>query len=475
MSTGNHLVAGIDSSTQSVKVVIRDASTGRLIRSGKSSHPSGTEVDPAHWWTALQEAINLAGGIDDVSAIGIGGQQHGMVALNSQGEVIRPALLWNDLRSAQSANDLNEEIGGKSVMAAAVGSALVSSFTASKVRWMADHEPENAEKVAAIALPHDWLSWKLTGSSDLNDLFTDRGEASGTGYFDPTTSEYRRDILAKAIRNDKYIILPKIVKPNEFGGKTSSNIPISAGTGDNAAAGLGVGAVTGDVVVSLGTSGTAFAVSSTPTNDPSGNVCGFASACGHFLPLVCTINATRVLDCAVKILGCTYDELADLALSAPPGSEGLTLLPYLEGERTPNRPNATGVFDGMTPSNLTRSNIARAMIEGMLSGLVDAVDSLEKLGVDVKRIILVGGGSRNKAVPIIASALFGKTILLPPPEGEYVADGAAKQAAWALLKSENPPVWDLNEGGEGINSITSTPTPDVMTKYRKLRDKTAVW
>jgi len=464
------LVAGVDSSTQSVKVVIRDAQTGALVRQGRAKHPDGTEVDPSLWWSALQEAIADAGGLADVQAIAIGGQQHGMVLLDSQGEVIRPALLWNDTRSAQQAEDLNNEIGGKAAMAKAVGSALVASFTASKVRWVADNEVENAEKIAAVALPHDWLSWKLMGTGKLEDLFTDRGDASGTGYFDPSTSSYRRDILAMALKSEREIILPKIIAPHTFAGKTSSGIPIAPGTGDNAAAALGVGAQSGDVVVSLGTSGTAFAASATPTQDGSGEVAGFADATGAFLPLVCTLNAARILDSATRILGVDHQELGRLALAAQPGAGGLSLLPYFEGERTPNRPDATGVLAGMTIENSTRENIARAMVEGMLSGLADAVHSLEKLGVEVKRILLVGGAAKNPAVAPIASALFGREVLVPPA-GEYVADGAAKQAAWALLGGDTPPQWNLGE----VESYSSTPTPEVLVKYRSLRDATEGW
>ena len=464
------LVAGVDSSTQSVKVVIRDAQTGALVRQGRAKHPDGTEVDPSLWWSALQEAIADAGGLADVQAIAIGGQQHGMVLLDSQGEVIRPALLWNDTRSAQQAEDLNNEIGGKAAMAKAVGSALVASFTASKVRWVADNEVENAQKIAAVALPHDWLSWKLMGTGKLEDLFTDRGDASGTGYFDPSTSSYRRDILTMALKSEREIILPKIIAPHTFAGKTSSGIPIAPGTGDNAAAALGVGAQSGDVVVSLGTSGTAFAASATPTQDGSGEVAGFADATGAFLPLVCTLNAARILDSATRILGVDHQELGRLALAAQPGAGGLSLLPYFEGERTPNRPDATGVLAGMTIENSTRENIARAMVEGMLSGLADAVHSLEKLGVEVKRILLVGGAAKNPAVAPIASALFGREVLVPPA-GEYVADGAAKQAAWALLGGDNPPQWNLGE----VESYSSTPTPEVLLKYRSLRDATEGW
>ena len=462
------LVAGVDSSTQSVKIVIREANTGELVREGRAAHPDGTEIDPALWRSALDTAISNAGGLDGVDAISIAGQQHGMVALDSDGAVIRPALLWNDTRSAQAALDLNRELGGNAQISRKVGSVLVASFTASKLRWMADHEPENAAKVAAVALPHDWLSWQLQGGKDLNKLFTDRSDASGTGYFDPTTSHYREDILRLALRHDLEILLPTIIAPDKFGGTTSSGIPIAAGAGDNAGAALGLQAQPGDVVISLGTSGTAFAVSDTPTHDSSGAVAGFADATGRFLPLVCTLNAARILDAAARILGKTHDEVGALALSSVAGAHGLTLLPYFEGERTPNRPDATGVFSGMNLKNSNPADIARAMIEGMMCGLTDAVDALIALGVTVNRIVIIGGAAKNLAIPVIASALMGREVVVPPV-GEYVADGAAKQAAWALLAQI--PQWNLGE----VTHHTTKPTPDVMDRYRTLRDNTADW
>ena len=463
-----HIIAGVDSSTQSVKVVLRNALTGQLIRQGRASHPEGTQVDPSKWKSALDEAIEQAGGLSDVSAISIAGQQHGMVALDSSGEIIRPAILWNDTRSAKEAEDLNREEGGNAEIARKVGSVLVASFTATKLRWLADHEPQNAAKVSSVALPHDWLSWHLQGGKDFAKLFTDRSDASGTGYFDPSTSHYREDILRLALRHDSELILPRIVPPNQFGGMTSSGIPIAAGAGDNAGAALGVQAQPGDVIVSLGTSGTAFAVSDTPTHDATGAVAGFADATGRFLPLVCTLNAARILDAACRILGKTHEEIGALALAAPAGAHGLTLLPYFEGERTPNRPLATGVFSGMNLNNSNPEDIARAMIEGMLSGLADAVDSLISLGVSVNRILLIGGAAKNNAIPKIASALFGREVIVPPA-GEYVADGAAKQAAWALLGEM--PTWDLGN----VSHHQSPPTPEVMEKYRTLRDNTANW
>ncbi len=461
------LVAGVDSSTQSVKIVIRDAQTGRLVREGRAPHPPGTEVDPEHWWLALQQAITSAGGLDDVSAISIGGQQHGMVTLDSNGNLIRPALLWNDTRSAAAARAINQE---NPDIADRTGSTLVASFTASKVRWLLENEPENAQRVAAICLPHDWLSWKLSRSNDIHEIFTDRSDASGTGYFNPVTSEYDRELFQRIFDVDQDIYLPKIISRNDVGLRASESLLIGAGAGDNAGAAFGLQAEPGDLIVSLGTSGTAFAVSDTSTHDATGEVAGFADLTGRFLPLVCTLNAARILDAATAILQCTHEELGELALQAEPGAHGLSLLPYFEGERTPNRPDATGVLAGLTLENSNRADIARAYIEGMLSGLVDAAQSLISRGVAVNRILLIGGAAKNPAVGKIAASLFGREVLIPPA-GEYVANGAARQAAWVVLGGESAPVWDLGE----VERVNAPHTPEVLERYRKLRDRTTNW
>ncbi|GIH27474.1 xylulokinase [Acrocarpospora phusangensis] len=447
------LVAGVDSSTQSCKVVIREAATGALVREGRASHPDGTEVHPDHWWQALQQAIDQAGGLGDVAAVSVAGQQHGMVVLDSGGEVVRPALLWNDTRSARAAQDLVDELGGPEKWSEAVGSVPVASFTVTKLRWLAEHEPENAKRVARVCLPHDWLTWKLAGSPET--ITTDRGDASGTGYWSPATGTYRTDLLALALGSNP--ALPRVLGPAEQAGQIPGGALLAPGTGDNMAAALGVGARPGDVVVSIGTSGTAFAVADRPANDPSGAVAGFADATGRYLPLVCTLNAARVLDATARILGVGTDEFSELALSAPAGADGLVLVPYLEGERTPNRPDATGSVHGLRLANATPAHLARAAVEGMLCGLGDALDAL---GITPNRILLIGGGARSAAVRQIAPSVFGCSVRVPPP-GEYVADGAARQAAWLLAGTPEPPEWAAGEtvGYEG------EPTPGLRDRY----------
>lgn len=452
------LVAGVDSSTQSTKVVIRDAASGVLVRAGRAGHPEGTEVHPDAWWDALQVAIGEAGGIDDVAALAVGAQQHGMVCLDQDGEVVRDALLWNDTRSAAAAQALIDELGGPAAWAEAVGSVPVASFTVTKLRWLAEHEPQHAARVAAVCLPHDWLTWKLAGSSDLATLTTDRGDASGTGYYSPAAGRYRTDLLERALGHVP--LLPRVLAPAESAGNTAAGALLGPGTGDNMAAALALDLQPGDVAVSLGTSGTAYARSTTPTADPSGLVAGFADATGDHLPLVCTLNAARVLDAAAALLGTDHDQLGRLALSAPPGADGLTLVPYLEGERTPNLPNATGAIHGLRSATSTPRHLARAAIEGMLCGLADALDALTRSDVALARVVLVGGAAASDAVRAIAPTVLGHPVDVPPP-GESVADGAARQAAWTL--SGELPRWELG----AIATYEGVPTPGLRARYAR--------
>ncbi|MCS5734346.1 xylulokinase [Herbiconiux daphne] len=476
------LVAGIDSSTQSCKVVVRDLASGALVREGRAAHPEGTEVHPDAWWAALLSALTAAGGLDDVAAISIAGQQHGMVVLDADARVIRPALLWNDTRSAQAARDLIDEFGAAD-LASRTGSVPVASFTATKLRWLRDAEPDAAARVAAVALPHDWLTWRLRGYGPadeselgpvLEELVTDRSDASGTSYWNPRAGTYDRDILVAALGHDA--VLPRVLGPAEPAGTTIAHtataaattaatgrpaaaaestdvagttttvtipagIVVGPGAGDNAGAALGLGATEGDVIVSIGTSGTVFAVTGAPSSDATGTVAGFADASGAFLPLVATLNAARILDSTAALLGIDHDTLGTLALAAEPGSHGLVLQPYFEGERTPNLPDATATLFGMTMASTTRENLARASIEGLLCGLADGLDAVRAVGVEPRRILLIGGAALNPAVQQIAAQVFDVAVTVPEP-GEYVANGAALQAAWTLTGTR--PSWPVS-------------------------------
>jgi len=446
------LVAGVDSSTQSCKVVVCDAATGAVVRFGTAPHPDGTEVDPRAWLAALASAVERAGGLDDVGAVAVAAQQHGMVCLDEEGSIVRPALLWNDTRSADAAAELLEELGGPvegaRAWADAVGSVPVASFTVTKLRWLAEHEPDNAARTSSVCLPHDWLTWQLGGAllgrgPGENALSTDRSDASGTGYFSPTTGAYRPDLFERAFGRPAE--LPGVLGPVASAGQTPAGIVLGCGTGDNAAAALGVRASAGDVIVSIGTSGTVFAVCDHPVNDPSGTIAGFADATGGFLPLVCTLNAGRVLDSTARLLGVDQDELSALALSAPAGAGGLVVVPYLEGERTPNLPFATGAVHGLRLGTWTPAFLARAAIEGMLCGLAAGMDALLGSDVHLARVILIGGGSRSEAVRRIAPGILGRAVFVPDA-AEHVAIGAARQAAWVLSEDPAPPEWSRSTG-----------------------------
>lgn len=449
------LVAGVDSSTQSCKVVIRDADSGELVRYGRADHPDGTEVDPNLWWAALQQAIAAAGGLNDVAAVSVAAQQHGMVCLDDRGQVVRPALLWNDTRSARAAAELTTELPPEQWVEA-VGVVPVASFTIAKLRWLAEHEPANATRTAAVCLPHDWLTWRLAGSTDVGELVTDRSDASGTGYFDGVTNTYRRDLLVRALGHD--VLLPRVAEPSEPACSRGS-VLLGPGAGDNAASAFGVQAGD-DVIVSLGTSGTVFGRSEQRPRDPSGVVAGFADLTGVFLPLVCTLNATRVLEVTARLLRIGLGELGQLALAAPPGAAGLTLVPYLQGERTPNAPQATGAIHGVTLASATPENLARAAVEGMLCGVGAGLDAIAAQGRDVAAVYLVGGGAQSEAVRQVAPSVFGVPVKVPPP-GEYVADGAARQAAWVLAGSAEPPTWTT----AATTTYAAPPAPGLRTRY----------
>lgn len=463
------LVAGVDSSTQSCKVVIVRAADGKVVRSGSAPHPEGTSCDPEAWWTALLSAIEAAGGLSDVSALSVGGQQHGMVALDAQGQVIRDALLWHDTSSAGSAADLVAELGAEA-WALATGSVPVASYTVTKLRWLADHEPENARRIAAVCLPHDWLTWRLAGAGSLDTLVSDRSDASGTGYFDPVTNRYRRDLLARALRIEpeaaERIVLPRVLGPAEAAGRAVGlgleDLVLGPGCGDNAGAALGLGVNPGETWLSLGTSGVVAAVAETPSADPTGLISGFADATGRYLPLQATLNASRIVEKMAGVLGVDYDAFAELALQAPSGCEGVVFVPFLAGERSPNLPDATASLVGLTMANLRREILARAAVEGMICLLGSCVERLEAQGTKIDRVLLIGGGAKSEAARQVAATVLGRSVDVPP-EAQYVALGAARQAAWVLSGASEPPVWQLS----GTRRYSGEHDATVLSAYQE--------
>lgn len=458
------LVLGIDSSTQSTKALLVDVGTGRVVGTGRAPHPPGTEVDPRSWLSAVDEAVKEL--LPRADAVAVGGQQHGMVALDENDAIVRDALLWNDTRSAGQAAALVAEMGGPRACVAELGYVLVASMTSTKLRWMAEHEPENAARTATVLLPHDYVSRHLSGGVA---VFTDRGDASGTGYYSTRTESWDQELVEMAIGHR--LLLPEVAPtPCSVMGRTPGGAVLAAGTGDNMAAALGLSLGAGDVSLSIGTSGVAAMVSDARPADPSGTVTGFADATGRFLPMATTLNAARVLDFGCRMLGVDHDGLSALALASQPGAGGVVLLPYLDGERTPNRPGATGVFSGLR-SDTSRQDIARACVEGLLASLADAVSAVECVAEQqAGRILLIGGGAMSEAVRRLAPTVFGRPVLVPPP-GEYVALGAARQAAWALSVADGPPEWAMGE----VLEYEAEHAPQIMEAYLSLQSRTTSW
>lgn len=451
------LVAGIDSSTQSCKVEVRDLDSGETVAIARASHPPTSpprsEQDPTSWWQALTEAFSQIGSAArDIAAISVGGQQHGLVVLDHEDEPLRPAKLWNDTESAPQSEALVEAIGA-GAWAQRVGSVPVASFTITKLAWLAEHEPEIVGRITKVMLPHDYLNLRLTGVHA-----TDRGDASGSGWFDPVTGECADELLALVGGRDDWAnLVPTVVGPTDTLGLLTEvaaaaigvpvGTPVGPGSGDNMAAALGLGLVPGDASLSLGTSGVVYATSAEPTADASGNVAGFADATGAFLPLVCTLNATKVTDTVAGWLGMDHTAFAAAALRAPVGANGARLIPYFDGERTPSLPDATGTFEGLR-NGTTPDDLARAAHEGVLRGLLYGLDALEQAGAAVGgRLHLIGGGAKSPAYRQILADLHGAPIRIPDTD-ETVATGAAVQAA-AILGcpfTETARAWALGAG-----------------------------
>ena len=444
------LVVGVDSSTTACKVQVRDMETGTVVAAGRGAHsptsPPRSEQHPSEWEAAFQAACAQAAlpAQQTPVAIAIAAQQHGLVVLDDDGAVLRPAKLWNDTESAADTGMLLSALpGGQAGWANACGSVPVPSFTITKLHWLRRCEPETFRRTAAVLLPHDWLTFRLTGRRT-----TDRGDASGTGYWSPRDERYREDLLRLVSDEvDWNAALPEVLGPDAVAGEwRGAGIPVAAGTGDNMAAALGLGLRPGDLVLSLGTSGTAFTVSNEAAADPTGTVAGFADATGRYLPLVCTMNATKVTDAVARLLGVDHAQFDALALEAAAGAGGLVLVPHLDGERTPNRPDATGQLTGLR-TDVTPGQLARAAVEGVVCNLLAGADAL---GTETRRgtVFLVGGAAHSRAYRRVVADLTGRAVRVPA-DNELVAAGAAVQAAALHHKGDFVEVaeaWGLGEG-----------------------------
>ncbi len=461
------LVAGVDCSTQSTKVFVVDADTGEVVATGRAEHTvTGTggarETHPDVWWHALAQALALTGVAGEIAAISVAGQQHGLVCLSDAGRPLRPAMLWNDTRAAPDAAALVDAFGGAEAWATRIGVVPVASFTASKWAWLRRCEPDVAARTAAIRLPHDYINQLLTGAGA-----TDRGDASGTAWWSTATGRYSAEVLALpelALSED---LLPHVYGSTEAAGVVTEaasaatglapGILVAPGTGDNMGAALGLGLKPGVPVLSLGTSGTAYLASETRSADPYGDVAGFADATGRFLPLACTLNCTVAVDRVATWLGLDRDDVAP--------SDGVVVLPYFDGERTPNLPNAAAAIFGLRHETDPRS-ILMAAYEGAILGLLDALDAIDACssGIDpAAPLVLIGGGARGAAWQSVVRRLSGRKVSIPEAT-ELVAIGAAVQAA-AVLRGEAPADvaarWRTDRG-----TILESMDPDTATISR---------
>ncbi|MEV1054999.1 FGGY family carbohydrate kinase [Streptomyces sp. NPDC059017] len=439
------IVAGLDSSSAFTRIVVCDTDTGAVLRQGYAPHPveaKATDVDPQAWLLSLGEAA--AGGLlEGVQAIGVSAQQHGLIALDSSGAPVRPAMVGNDKRAQAAAADLVEGFGGRQAWAEAVGCVPQSGLPVSKLRWLARTEPDAARRTTLVLQPHDWLVWQLLGRPARRT--TDRGAASATGYWSAGTGSYRPDLVELALGHQA--ALPEVLGPSDAAGTTPEGLLISAGTGETMAAAFGLGLGTGDAVVSLGATGSVMAIHHEALADPSGMITSFADATGMHLPVVHTLNAVRALRGTAEMLGVEdLGELSALAVKSTPGASGLVLLPYLEGERTPHLPHTAGTLTGLRRESMKPEHLARAAFEGMLCSLADALDVLRGRGVVVRRVFLLGQAAELPAVQAAAPAIFAAQVVVPQP-ADYAALGAARQAAWALgtaqgtLAPHTPPSW----------------------------------
>ncbi|MGH9122023.1 MAG: xylulokinase [Acidimicrobiales bacterium] len=464
-------VVGVDSSTSACKVQVRDLDTGRVRAEGHAPHspttPPRSEQDPRAWEVALRRACAQAG-VPDMhppETIAIGAQQHGLVVVDPAGKPLRPAKLWNDTESAPDATALLDALPeGARGWAAACGSVPLPAFTITKLRWLHRCEPTTFRAIDGVLLPHDWLTSRLTGS-----WTTDRGDASGTGYWSPAESRYRFDLLQLVdTETDWPALVPEVLAPRAVAGEwRQTGATVAPGTGDNMAAALGLGLRPGDLALSFGTSATAFTVTAAPAEDPTGTVAGFADATGRFLPLVCTMNATRVTDAVARLLGVDRPRFDQLALQGGAGAGGLVLVPYLDGERTPNRPDARGSLYGLR-DDVTAAQLARAAVEGVVCNLLAGADALGPRPPG-GRVYLIGGGAQSAAYRRVVADLIGFPVVVPDDD-QLVAAGAALQAATVHLGcgfAEVAESWGVGKG-QVIEPDSSVDRMEIRARYAEL-------
>ncbi|MBL1067672.1 FGGY-family carbohydrate kinase [Streptomyces sp. 7-21] len=438
------IVAGLDNSTADTRLIVCDTDTGQVLRHGHAAHPAG-EAAPQSWLLSLGEAAD-GGLLEDVTAIGVSAGLHDFVPLDADRQPV-PLPGRGEERVQAAARGFIDALGGRAAWAEATGSVPQAAQPVARLRWLSREDPEAARRTAAVVQAHDWLVWQLLGRPER--LTTDRGGASATGYWSAVSEAWREELAELALGHE--VQLPEVLGPAEPAGRTPEGLLISAGTGDTMAAALGLGLGVGDAVISLGASGSVCVVHDEALPDPTGAITCYADATGAHMPVVRTLNATRVLRGTAELLGCDLPRLSELALASTPGAHGLVFLPYLAGERTPELPHAAGTLAGLRRESMKPEHLARAAFEGMLCGLADAADVLRDRGARIERVFLLGAAAELPAVRALAPAVFGARVVIPAP-GDYTALGAARQAAWAQgvadgsLPADEPPAWPAAEG-----------------------------
>ena len=482
------LLIGIDSGTQSTKALVVDAHSGKVLGTGVASYglipnlpPGAKEQHPRDWIVATRKAVQTAlkqakASAGEVVALGVSGQQHGFVPLDKQGNVIRPAKLWCDTTTATECAEITAKLGGPKKTIAALGNAVLPGFTASKILWLKKHEPRNFARLATVLLPHDYLNFWLTG-----ERVMEYGDASGTALLDVRKRQWSAAAL-KAIDSSLADKLPRLIASDEPAGKLSAatakelglnpGILVSAGGGDNMMGAIGTGNTRpGIVTASFGTSGTIYACADKPVVDPQGEIAAFCDSANRWLPLLCTMNVTVATEMVRKDFQLDVAAFDKLAASAPAGCDGLFLLPYLEGERTPNVPDGTGVYFGVNPRTFTAKHFARATMEGVTLGMNYGLRRLTTLGVKAKQIRATGGGAKSQVWrQIMADVFNAEVVTLKVSEG--AAYGAALQALWCwrLQQGDKILISDLTDKFVTLNRAeTVTPKKNTVAVYRELQ------
>ena len=487
----DQLFIGIDSGTQGTKAVVFSREQGRILAEAYADHQlieniGGRREQEPQWWieacsTVISQLLTESGvSRHMIRAIGVSGQQHGMVPLDADGEVIRPAKLWCDTETAPQCDQITEHIGSHAKVIELIGNSIAAGFTASKILWLKQHEPHSYERLATVLLPHDYINFWLTGQRK-----TEFGDASGTAYFDVRSRTWS-DALLNVIDDSGKLqnCLPDLIPPDAPVGTIRSEIAeqfqlksdtlVSAGGGDNMMAAIGTGnVIPGIVTTSLGTSGTIYSFSDQPVIDPNGELAAFCSSSGGWLPLVCTMNVTVSTELTRDLLGLSLADLNQLASAAPPGAEGILLLPYFNGERTPALPSAKAVFFGLTGTNYIASNLARASMEGATLGLRYGLDVLRQQGITPTEIRLVGGGAKSPLWRQMVAEIFNCPVVCPE-SSEAGAVGAAIQSMWCYLRQKEG---DVSIGELADRYITldestrAVPDASIAARYTEIYQK----